>query len=553
MKKQNLFDKHFLFSKLSLVTNHARHYQLSRFFMLVFGVFLSGCSVLFGKEADPISPIPTKFTFEQYEIITGAAKRQTVLTGFLLGGATAELIVVNIDTENNRRLQIYAFGEGDWTPKLDTTLRPEVQFIDVANIDGRDRLITYGNGFLNWFDLDSAAEHPLVTVISNIPSPEGEILHLDVTRDLNGDDSDDLVVPDSDGFWVFIQMNDGAFADPVKIGPPIEMGRIYAADGYRYDPWNEGRVHEMDYNRDGRNDLVFWNEEHFLVHYQDERGLFSPAAETFTTEVAFDSDDLASLVAPAGVRGRRFDHGAPGAMTGRVLHALTDMNHDGVADLAIFSLKAGKGRFLGQTSELWNMRSTYEVHFGTPTPGGIVFGTEIDTLIRSDGIPFEMDSRDFDHDGQTDMMFAIIDPGIFKVISILIRGLLTESVLLDLHLYRMAGGSYPDEPDATRKIKTHSPGDSGKKAMHFPSLLLGDVNGDGRSDLLVQHGQKELHVFIGVPGPDLFARKPQKVAVAMPYEEYTQLVDFNKDGMQDLLMHYPSTTEPDRVTMLIAQ
>ena len=40
--------------------------------------------------------------------------------------------------------------------------------------------------------------------------------------------------------------------------------------------------------------------------------------------------------------------------------------------------------------------------------------------------------------------------------------------------------------------------------MHFPSLLFGDVNGDSRSDLLVQHGRKELRVFIGVPGPDLF-------------------------------------------------
>ena len=39
----------------------------------------------------------------------------------------------------------------------------------------------------------------------------------------------------------------------------------------------------------------------------------------------------------------------------------------------------------------------------------------------------------------------------------------------------------------------------------------------------------------------------------MPYEEYTRLVDFNKDGMQDILMHHPSTTESNRVTMLIAR
>ena len=37
----------------------------------------------------------------------------------------------------------------------------------------------------------------------------------------------------------------------------------------------------MDYNRDGRRDLVFWNEDHFVVHTQDERGLFASGAKTF--------------------------------------------------------------------------------------------------------------------------------------------------------------------------------------------------------------------------------------------------------------------------------
>lgn len=553
MKKRNLFYKHFLFTKLSLVANHMRYFELSRFFMMIFGVFQLGCSSLLGKEADPMLPAPTEFTFEQYEICTGAAKHQTVLTGFLFGNTTAELVVVNVDEADDRRVHIYAFDDDSWTLRLDATLRPEISFVDVANIDGRDRLITYENGRLNWFDPELAMEHPLVVVTSNIPPAIGEISHLDITHDLNNDNRDDLVVPDSDGFWVFSQMENGIFADPMKIGPSIEIGRIYAADGYRYNPWIGGRIHEMDHDQDGRNDLVFWNEDHFVVHHQDERGLFSSAAKTFTTEVPFDSDDLGSLVAPEGVRGRRFDHGAPGAMTGRVLHRLTDINHDGIADLSIFSLQAGKSRFLGQTSELWHMHSSYEVHFGRQTPGGTVFDKEVGTMIRSDGIPFEIGARDFDGDGQVDVMVAVIDPGIFKIIGMLARGIATDSALLDLNLYRMEGGSYPDERDAIYKIKAYTPGDSGRKAMHFPSLLFGDVNGDGRPDLLVQNGPKELHVFIGVPGRDLFARKPQKVAVVMPYEEYTQLVDFNKDGMQDVLMHHPSITEPHRVTMLIAQ
>ena len=47
------------------------------------------------------------------------------------------------------------------------------------------------------------------------------------------------------------------------------MQRIYGADGYRYDPWSQSRIHEMDAKHDGRRDLVFWNENHFEVHHRE--------------------------------------------------------------------------------------------------------------------------------------------------------------------------------------------------------------------------------------------------------------------------------------------
>ena len=499
----------------------------------------------FAVGAEPTMPA-AEFTFEQYEVVIGPAERQTVLTGFLFGGAVADLAVVNIDENGDRRLRIYAFGDSTWVPILDATLRPEVLFVDVANIGGRDRLIAYESGRLNWFDPESATERELVAVTSNFNPPRsGEIPHVDVTRDVNGDERDDLVLPDVDGIWVFIQMSDGAFADPVKIGSSTKMSRIYGADGYRYDPWSQNRVHEIDYNRDGRRDLVFWNADHFEVHLQDERGLFTPKAETFTTDVAFDSDDPASLAAPQGVRRRRKDHMPSGAMTGRVLHSLTDMNGDGVADLVVFSL---------EIRSMWSAHSTYEVHFGMPTAdGGTVFALDVGTAIQSDGVPSGMGQHDFDHDGQVDMMFTTIKVGFFKTIRMIVGAVLTRSVSLDLDFYRMEGGIYLDKPNATRKIKTDSLGKSGERAAHFPSVLIGDVNGDRRSDLLVGRSRKELRVFLGVPGPDLFSRRPQKVAVAMPNEEYIWLVDLNRDGKQDLLIHHPSTTEPHRVTVLIAR
>ena len=542
MKKRNPFHK-----RLLSTAECTRHYRRCLFSILVFGVFLSSCLGRPNEVVAPtMMPASTEFTFEQYEVKTGIAKHQTVLTGFLLGGDLAELAVVNIGENGNRHLHIYTFSEGAWVSELDVTLHPEVLFVDVANIGGRDRLITYKHGRLNWFDPESVTEHTLVTVTSMIVPPDGNIPHVDITRDVNGDAHDDLVMPDVDGFWVFIQTTDGAFANPVKLGSPTEVDRIYdRGDEYQYAPWNQSRIHEIDYNRDGRNDLAFWNGDHFVVHQQDKHGLFTSVATTFTTGVVFDSDDLASLAAPHGVRRRRKDHQPPGALTGKVLHALKDMNGDGITDLGVFVLKGGS---------LWRMHSAYEVHFGAPAPdGGILFTQDVGAALQVDGIPFGMAQSDFNGDEKIDMMFTTIKPRIFKAIGMIIGAVLTGSVSLDLECYRMEGDIYPNNPNVTGKIKSY-PADKTNGRTTFSSVLIADVNGDRRSDLLVQQGPKELRIFMGVSGPELFARKPRKVAVTMPNDEkHTWLADFNKDDKQDLLMYHPSTTESNRVTLLIAR
>ena len=544
----------------------------SLFSILILGVLLSGYLNLFGEEVEQTPPAPVGFTFDQYEIVIGTAKRQTVLTGFLLGSDFAELAVVHIDENDNRHLRIYVFSDGTWTLKFNTILRPEVLFVDVANIGGRDRLMTYEHDCLNWFDLDAATERPLVAVTSNFKPPrKDEVPHVDVTRDVNADGRDDLVVPNSDGFYVFIQISDGAFAEKVKIGPPTEMERILGADGYRYDPWSQSRIYEVDYDRDGRTDLVFWDEDHFKVHLQDEGGVFASKARTFTTDVAFDSDRLSSLIT--------------GNMTGKVLHSLADLNGDEVADLVVFKL-SGK--------DISNKHSSYEVHFGASTPdGGIAFSRDVDMSFQSDeSIQLGMDRHDFNRDGQVDLMITTIHTECLKgSLWKSIKGFMGDDIGLGLEFCQMEEGRYPDTPNTTRSIALdgvpshREPGwvplgvvlrgathERRKTQKGYPrafnaTLRIGDVTGDGRSDLLIADHPRIMVVFVGVPGPEIFARQAQRVAVALPNdEEYTRLVDLNNDGVQDILMHHPFTlrdahgapirppgTEPHRVTMLIAQ
>ena len=531
------------------------------FLILVFGVCLSSCSSRSNEMVAPTTiPTSTEFTFKQSEVETGTMKHQTVLTGSIFDGDFAELAVVNVDENGNRHLHIYTFSEGTWGPKLDAMLSPEVLFVDVANIGGRDRLITYEQGQLNWFDPDSAVARALVAITTNYNAPDdGGIPHIDISRDVNSDGLDDLVVPDINGFWIATQLRDGSFTNPIKLGPPDPfLDEIPMDDTRSYREigitpltvhWYLSRLHQMDYDRDGRSDLVFWNVDHFDVYRQDARGMFSTVSETFTVDIPFDTDGAYSIA--FGFSGENMFSlifGFRENTKRKVLHTFQDINGDGISDMVIHSLE---GRSLGK------QRSLYEVHLGTPTPDGTAFARDVDMTIRPRGTagglqPWGYSSQwfqDIDGDSKTDILFKDVKTGLVGMS----RAMVGKSIAIDLEFYRTEDGMNPDKPTIRRKIRPDLDIFE-KDRVFFPVVLLGDVNGDGRADLLVGKHWEVLHVFLGVPGPKLFARTPQKVAVAMPNDERNaRLVDLNKDNKQDLLIHYPSTTNPHRVTLLIAQ
>ena len=125
-------------------------------------------------------------------------------------------------TKNNtRHLRIYALNKDNWELRIRTTLHPKILFVDIANINGHERLVTYEHGQLNWFDPDTAVRHELIDItIHYKPLNVKKIAHVDITQDLNGDGRDDIVLPNIDGFWISTQLDNGMFTDPIKLGPP---------------------------------------------------------------------------------------------------------------------------------------------------------------------------------------------------------------------------------------------------------------------------------------------------------------------------------------------
>ena len=504
--------------------------------------------------------------FELYEIDTGNARQQTVIPGFFLGDTISEIVVVHLDESNQRKLQMFGLEGDNWLGLLDATLDPGVLFLDVVSGGGRDRLITYTSGQLNWFDPDSATESPLMNIEIDFHATDGErIPHLDITRDLNGDGRDDLVVPNINGFWISIQLSDGSFTNPLQLGPPepfrdapglvgsgIDRSRSYAEVGITELtlPLYLSRVYEVDFNRDGRGDLIFWNEDHFDIYYQDQRRQFDPVPETFTVDVPFDADGAYTLMYALNDESTfSFISGLRENSKQTVLHLLQDLNGDQVADIATLSLE---GR------SFFSRRSRYEVHFGMLTPEGIVFSQEVSTTIHRRGMaagiqPWGYSSekiQDFNSDGLVDIMFSDIRMGIGGIS----RALLANSVAMDLEFYEFENGVYPDQPTASFDIRPDLRPLAGRKAIFFPVALMGDVNGDSRSELIVAQSRQELQVYLGTEDSDLFVREPLILSVPLPADQLAnvRMVDLNMDDKQDLIIKHPSSTEPHRLNILIA-
>ena len=445
-----------------------------------------------------------------------------VLHGNLTGGEVDSLVVFgDAGEDHDRRMVVYGFDGTGWELVHAAKIPDDVIFVDMLESADRDRLLMFRRDHVDWLDPDGWIRTTLVSAPSVYNVPPLDVPQVEIVRDVNDDGKDDLVLPDFDGYWVWLQ---GEEPENDWIGPVKLAATPTAIARFRSVSYRPRAIYDLDYDGDGRNDLAFWEDDQFLVYRANNAG-FDAKPLALELPIEFSSDDFTVSI---GI-GTRAESDADRV----TLYDVGDYNGDGVGDLVATTLTVSG--FLDQSTR-------YDFYFGERVGDSTRFEKTPATMIESDGIqgPFETD--DFDNDGRQDFGMASIDIGIGKIIG----ALLTGSVRFDVDFYVMRDNAYPEEPNVTKPIRFRFSLRSGS-VLGGRWLDTGDVTGDGLADLLVP-SDSGIEVYAGTGDAKLFQTRPTTILIDFPDTAMIRgvtIADLNDDGRDDMVMRFPPPHEDE--------
>ena len=452
-----------------------------------------------------------------HQLGTGDYPEQTVMSAKLRGKESVEFLVVNIDADNNRSLVIYTFEKQGFSsePLADLQLDKSLVVIDKIRLGFNEYPVFLDSRSVYLWDTRQLSINKLLDTSSIYRAPQyRKLTRADLVDDVNGDELDDLVIPDFEGYNLFLQQTGSTPEAPVF--QKVHLG-VSIVSEFFYDrwPWFQGRqYYKADYNNDGRVDLIFWDGSVFLVYLQTEDKVFEevPIINKPQITLEFETANRISF-------GSR-DHQS----AARFLYNLKDMDGDGVVDLTTLIMNS-KG--------LFEKSSTYEIFKGRRNGSIVLFDKNALSSVMSKGFQFNLAEKDIDQDGRNDLAMSTVELGLGKIIGALITG----GVKLDLEFYRMEEGGYPKSPSVNRQVKAEINFSTGK--VFYPSVFIRDMDGDGLHDLLVQHKRDQVRLYPGTGDSELFSRKFRQFDLNMDTEPvFLEPVDVNQDNRMDIVVTF---------------
>lgn len=359
----------------------------------------------------------------------------------------------------------------------------------------------------------------LIEVLSIYRAVDAKRLRqMDMVIDINGSGLGDLLIPDFTAYHLLIQTKEGDFD---RYSLPIEnLVQLWGKEPH----FMPRKPYLIDFNLDGKTDVVFVRDGQLRVFLQQPDGAFTHDYQTVSLGITLSSD--VEAIVRSG-EGRDFS----GLIIQRV-HDITDLDNDGLADLII-----RREQYLSAVEQHEN----YRIHYGRRSDQGLVFAPEPDAHINTRGIQFESVFVDLNGDQRKDFYTPSATFGVGTII----RALLSGTTSLDMQFYLMKDDrSFGDKPDVNHKATANV--SIGRAAIDLPLLQVAHLHTSDKKDLLVGEGQEQLQIFRN-DGNQLFGGEIRRFKTALPRNgTQVKVMDINRDGRDDLVLPFDNQEPEDR-------
>jgi len=471
--------------------------------------------------------------FVERVIDAGFNVEQPVLIANLTGGDDRQIVLAGRDEDHVQRLAIYSLGQAASTEPL-FSLTPGQNLIayDVGRIGDQDALFFIEPGRVLRYDFDSGKYIEVVQARTIYgPNRSGDILPIDFFRDLTLDERDDLIVPDTAGYRVRLQREDGSLGEEVLLEESSSMTVLGGVVSFESRPLFHG-----DMNFDGLIDLGVWRGDSLRVYLQLPGDRFQGKPDVLELGL-----DLLSEVELLELQGGLGAVDQSGLIEKRIF-SIEDRNGDKVPDILIES---------AQSSGVFDKRNDFRLHLGRRDGDRVAYREKEDTLLSSEGLQYGLVTTDIDGDGKKDLLVRNVRITFGRVI----RSLLSGNVPLRLLFFRMSGDDdYAEEANYIAKTNVRFSVTTGH--MDIPAIKIADFDGDGLQDLLMQTRPTRLSFYAGRPTAELFAADATNLAVELPRNgDLVDIADINGDDRSDLVIRYNATDgvgAAHKVRLLIA-
>jgi hypothetical protein len=359
------------------------------------------------------------------------------------------------------------------------------------------------------------AQPSLFSVIDNT-----KFSYLPLVYDVNSDGLSDFILPDFHQYSVFIQNRQGGFTQSILSYSSTVNFQSSKFDNTSVQFILPKQMQLLDVNSDAYLDIVFASKHELQYFLQDENGGFDKQPKTMVLPIKLSAPEstVESYSNTTRYAFNRFD----------------DINADGLQDIVIDKKTYEKDISEGN-QEVLVLFGQYDFN------KQLSFELKNSTSISHKGELIDYGFADFNGDFLKDLYLLGADLGASSVVSALWGG----SFTVDINIYKLdLKEGFSKKPDISKETEFIV---DMNQIVFGVMVNIADIDGDKRSDLLLQSDDNELAIYSG-NSKRLLTKRSKKITINLPADP--NLVTIIKLNQNKILIRKPLKNGQVRFTLV---